>query len=257
MIFHACPPGRAIIGGPKRFLALDLLRISVADDFDFSALDNSVWRSLTTGHRALARGSGRVRRYASDVSPLSGMERVDAGVLEELRGLTERGDPVALFTLEPVVIPEKWELLRTMPLDQMVCTRVAHGAGAAMSPLTEADVPAMLALTAATEPGPFLSRTIEMGQYLGIRAPDGRLAAMAGERLSPEGFTEVSAVCTDPAHRGRGYAAALVAAVAGRILGAGKIPFLHVTQDNPAKIVYRKVGFAIRRTIQLTVLTPR
>jgi hypothetical protein len=49
----------------------------------------------------------------------------------------------------------------------------------------------MLELTGLTHPGPFLSRTIEMGRYLGIF--DGkRLVAMTGERMSLPGFTDVS-----------------------------------------------------------------
>ena len=52
----------------------------------------------------------------------------------------------------------------------------------------------MLELTAATEPGPFLPQTIRMGSYFGIRASNGRLAAIAGERLKSTGFAEISAV---------------------------------------------------------------
>ena len=66
----------------------------------------------------------------------------------------------------------------------------------------------MLALAAATEPGPFLPETIRMGRYFGTRSRDGRLMAMAGERLRLNGFTEISAVCTHPDFRGQGHARA-------------------------------------------------
>ena len=55
-----------------------------------------------------------------------------------------------------------------------------------------------------TNPGPFGPRTIELGRFVGIHR-DGRMVAMAGERLKPEGHTEITGVCTDPDHRGRGY----------------------------------------------------
>ena len=103
-------------------------------------------------------------------------------------------------------------------------------------PLGTTDVPEMLELTAATEPGPFLPQTIEMGSYFGIRASDGRLVAMAGERLQSTAFTEISAVCTHPDFRGRGYARALTKFLAAQILAAGKIPFLHVKSENGAKV---------------------
>src|SRR5262245_23008055 len=115
----------------------------------------------------------------------------------------------------------------------------------------------MLALTAATEPGPFLAETIQMGRYCGIRSNDGRLIAMAGERLKLEGFTEISAICTAPEFRGRGFARTLVAYLVDQTLNEGKMPFLHVKAENGAKILYQKLGFRVRRTIQLTVvITP-
>ena len=93
--------------------------------------------------------------------------------------------------------PPGWQVVRSLPLTQMVCTERRHAAAASFLTLGEPDVAEMLALTAATEPGPFLPATIRMGRYLGVREA-GRLIAMAGERLQPDGLTEISAVCTDP-----------------------------------------------------------
>jgi predicted GNAT family acetyltransferase len=115
----------------------------------------------------------------------------------------------------------------------------------------------MLELTAATEPGPFLPQTIQMGSYFGIRASDGRLVAMAGERLQSTAFTEISAVCTHPEFRGRGYAQALTTFLAAQIQAAGKIPFLHVKSENGAKAVYEKIGFRLRTAIYLSVISLR
>jgi predicted GNAT family acetyltransferase len=71
--------------------------------------------------------------------------------------------------------------------------------------LGDTDAPEMVALAQLTEPGPFLPRTHTMGHFIGIRI-DGRLAAMAGERMRFPGFTEVSGVCTHPDFRGWGLA---------------------------------------------------
>jgi predicted GNAT family acetyltransferase len=106
-------------------------------------------------------------------------------------------------------------------------------------------VPEILDLVERTKPGPFAKRTIEMGRYLGIRR-EGRLIAMAGERLRPPGWTEVSAVCTDPDFRGQGLAARLTLAVAAGILERGELPFLHAAATNTNAIrLYEGLGFEI------------
>ena len=94
-----------------------------------------------------------------------------------------------------------------------------------------------------------------MGRYFGIRSKDGRLAAMTGERLKLDHFTEVSAVCTDPNIVVMDMGDALVAHVAKLIFDEGKTPFLHVKSENGAKLLYEKLGFRKRCDIQLTVIT--
>jgi predicted GNAT family acetyltransferase len=114
----------------------------------------------------------------------------------------------------------------------------------------------MADLAALTEPGPFRTNTASLGGFLGIRV-NGRLAAMAGQRLAPTGFAEISAVCTHPDFRSRGYAQALVAAVARAIHASGRIPFLTSVEGNSGAIrVYQQVGFSFRRKFQLAVLKP-
>jgi predicted GNAT family acetyltransferase len=112
----------------------------------------------------------------------------------------------------------------------------------------------MLRLAALTKPGPFLPRTVELGGYLGIRR-DGELVAMAGERFRPQGWTEISAVCTDPAWRGHGFASRLTRAVAAGIAARGDIPFLHAIGTNTTAIrLYKELGFAHRRDIKFWAL---
>ena len=120
--------------------------------------------------------------------------------------------------------------------------------------LTSVDVPEMLALVERTKPGPFLPRTVELGTYLGIRR-DGVLVAMAGERLHPPGFTEISAVCTDASVRGQGLATRLVLAVAARIQERGETPFLHAAGTNTNAIrLYETLGFRLRQRPNFTAL---
>lgn len=207
-------------------------------------LDNPIWHSLVTGHRALSRGGELARRFDRKVSPLMGIREESARAFEELRGLLGDGGPGVLFSRGPLRVPGGLKVIKSMTILQMVCPAPRPGPGAEIVRLGREDVPEMLALTAATGPGPFSEDTIEMGRYYGIRSEDGRLAAMAGERLLLDGYQEVSAVCTDPAFRGKGYAQALVAKVAGQIAAEGRAPFLHVkTQNASAVAAYERVGF--------------
>ena len=113
--------------------------------------------------------------------------------------------------------------------------------------LTAADVPEILDLVDRTQPGPFRPRTIELGTYLGIRR-NGALVAMAGERLHPPGWTEISAVCTDPAYRGQGLATRLVSAVGAGIADRGDRVLLHAAARNVTAIrLYLAIGFQLRR----------
>jgi ribosomal protein S18 acetylase RimI-like enzyme len=221
------------------------------------SLDNPIWFALTTEHRLLARTHGLARRYPPDVSPLAAFLHPTQDAFADLQRLVNPGEHVALFTASPLDVPGGWQIDRSRWIDQMICESSLDSPPLAPLRLGTADVPEMLDLTAATEPGPFLPQTIQMGSYFGIRASDGRLVAMAGERLQSTAFAEISAVCTLPEFRGRGYARALVTFLAAQILAAGKTPFLHVKSENEAKVVYQKIGFRLRAAIRLTVISLR
>lgn len=222
-------------------------------------LDNPIWSSLTTDHTRFAEGGSHARRYPEAIGPLSGMAGQSAAGYEELTGLAHPGDVLALFFREPPRPPAGWTLLRGGVLVQMLAESPLLQppnlpSGSELRRLTPADVPAMLDLTQQTEPGPFRARTIELGRYFGIFEA-GRLVSMAGERLSMPGYVEVSAVCTHPDARGRGYAGILMSRVMEGILAAGRLPFLHTWAENETAIrLYRKLGFALRRQFDLAVL---
>jgi predicted GNAT family acetyltransferase len=116
------------------------------------------------------------------------------------------------------------------------------------------DSPEMLELATLTKPGPFGPRTRELGYYVGIR-DEGKLVAMAGERLKVPGYTEVSAVCTHPEHTGKGYARMLMLDVMRRIRKHGETPFLHVRQDNTRAVeLYERLGFKTRVILHYAIL---
>ncbi|MCB8881994.1 GNAT family N-acetyltransferase [Acidisoma cellulosilytica] len=222
---------------------------------DHPLLDNPIWQALNSRHRSFNRGTGQAARYPAGISRFAALERPDAAAFDDLATLVQPGETVAFFTAEPLDLPKGWEVLRARALDQMVCERLTGSAAPLTLPLETKDVGEMLALALATEPGPFSEGTIRMGRYFGFRSEDGRLAAMAGERLCLTGYSEISAVCTDPAFRGRGYAKALVVGLAAMALAEGNLPFLHVKTENGARGLYEALGFRLRRAIQLTVLS--
>ncbi|MEU2093085.1 GNAT family N-acetyltransferase [Nocardia beijingensis] len=217
-------------------------------------LDDPVRASLRGEHRRFAGWVGRIGRYDPQVARFVGHPPVlDERDWADLATLLGPGGSTALRG-HGHVPPDGWAILRDMDSVQMDGTalRVAHDP--ALEVLTAADVPEILKLIARTQPGPYAPRTIEMGTYLGLRV-DGKLVAMAGERLHPPGWTEISAVCTDPGFRGRGFATRLVRAVGAGIRARGEIPFLHAAAANTQAIhLYETLGFTLRKRSKLTVV---
>lgn len=223
-------------------------------------LDNAVRYALTGPQARFALGAGRVLRFPPAVAPFAALPDEPApGDWEALKALVGPGEFVALFR-PPLAVPAGWETPMRLECLQMVCPpggeRVPSlpGNGPRIEPLDAGDLAAMRDLVKRTEPGPFGPRTPEMGRYLGVHR-DGALVAMAGERLRVPGATEISAVCTDPAYRGRGFAAALVNRLVHEIHTRDELPFLHVLVTNtPAIRVYQALGFSTRRRIEALAL---
>ncbi|RPK36826.1 GNAT family N-acetyltransferase [Streptomyces sp. ADI93-02] len=220
-------------------------------------LDNPARASLTGPHAHFAERRGRILRYRPDVTPwLALPDAPDAQDWADVAALAGPGRPVTLTAFrEPP--PTDWEIVFQAEGVQLV----DDGVDAAPDPeavlLGPADVPEMLDLVERTRPGPFLPRTVELGTYLGIRRA-GALVAMAGERLHPPGWTEISGVCTDSSVRGQGLASRLVRAVAHGIRERGETPFLHAAGSNTSAIrLYESLGFTLRRrTAFLSALVP-
>jgi ribosomal protein S18 acetylase RimI-like enzyme len=220
-------------------------------------LDAVIWQALTSVHKGIAEGDERARRYPVAIAPFAATSDTEPASFQSLLTLVRGDDRIALFTTEEVEPPSAFSVVRRDSVDQMVLEDAGACAaqpGASIVALGVADVPEMLALASVTQPGPFGARTIELGDYIGIRR-HGVLVAMAGERMRLDGFTEISAVCVEPAHRGHGFAADLVRSLALSIAARSEIPFLHVFSSNHAAIaLYRKLGFTLRRRMHLAVL---
>lgn len=219
-------------------------------------LDRPVWASLTTHHVELSEGNALARRFARDVNVFAAACDDSPAALAALAALVKPDDTVFLLQVPEIVIPPGFVEVRRAKGVQMVATRpsAAEPAGGDILGLGDEDAPEMLALAQLTEPGPFLTRTHKMGTFVGIRS-EGRLAAMAGERLRLPGYTEVSGVCTHPDFRGRRYARRLSSIVSARIEARGEQPFLHAWSSNRAAIsLYESMGFKIRAEVNVAVL---
>jgi len=218
-------------------------------------LDNPAYASLCGAHAPLAQVRGRARRYPADVAPFLALpSRPSAQDWEDAAGLVAPGTFVA-GRYGAAELPDGWRAVQAFELVQMIEERVMAVDFAEAIPLSGADVPEMLELVAETEPGPFLPRTIELGDYVGIRR-GGALVAMAGERFRPDGWTEISAVCTKPDHRGQGLASRLMGALIAGIQRRSERAFLHVMSTNTGAIhLYEALGFRLRQHATLTVVT--
>lgn len=218
-------------------------------------LDHVVWSALTGRQGRFALGNERALRFPAAVAPFAAMVDTDPASFDALRGLIEAEGSAALVTPHEVPVPSGFSVIRHERMLQMAWQGEAVPAGACEQVrLGAGDVPQMLALIAATQPGPFGQRTIELGNYFCVRK-QGRLAAMAGERMSADGYTEISAVCVDPAFRGQGHAGGLMKLLIASIRERGETPFLHVLASNQGAIaLYRNLGFVVRREMILTVL---
>jgi ribosomal protein S18 acetylase RimI-like enzyme len=222
---------------------------------DEAQLDNPAYASLCGAHARLAQVRGRVRRYPADVAPFLALpSRPSAQDWRDAADLVAPGTYVAT-RYDGAALPDGWRAVEAFDLVQMIEERVAGVACAEAIALGADDVPEMLELVAQTEPGPFLTRTVELGDYLGIRR-EGALVAMAGERFRLEGWTEISAVCTAPDHQGRGLASGLMGALIASIQRRSDRAFLHAMSTNNGAIrLYEALGFRVRQHARLTVVT--
>jgi predicted GNAT family acetyltransferase len=227
----------------------------ITRDMPGNPLDRPVWHALSTRLRKFAIGNDRALRMMPEFGPFAAARDDSEASLGALADIVRSHGPVAMMQADTIATPPGTIVRVEYPCVQMVARSVTPVELASpVEPLALADAALMLDLAKRTEPGPFMLRTPELGPFLGIR--DGNaLVAMAGERLSFDGFTEVSGVCTDASRRGRGYAGLLSRTVASQILKRGDTPFLHALTTNTTAIsLYKTLGFEIRTTTTAVLL---
>ncbi|MCU1397318.1 MAG: putative acetyltransferase [Acidimicrobiales bacterium] len=218
-------------------------------------LDNPTWYALASRHAAFAEGDGLARRYRPEVSVFAAIDEPTPQAWAALAALVGPEADLVMNRLGPLEPPAQWTLRGGGHGFQMVLDREPDDiTDLNARALTDDDVDEMMALVQLAEPGPFRRRTIDLGGYLGF-FEDGRLLAMAGQRVGLDDHTEISAVCTHPDARRRGLGGAVTAAVARNIRAEGRTPILHVAQDNVgAKRVYERLGFTTRTMLTFAVL---
>jgi len=221
-------------------------------------LDNIAWHALSGPHATHSRGTSKARRYAQGFAPIVGFADSEHPAFAALSSCCAPGEHLYCGGWSGPE-PAGWRIDADETMHQLVWDAAAPAAddGLAAVPLRAEHVPQMLELVAATQPGPFGARSIELGRYFGV-LEGGRLVAMAGERMAAGTFREVSAVCTHPDFQGRGYARRLVERLVRLQLQRGETPFLHVMHANGhARRLYERMGFRHYTELAVRVVSLR
>ena len=219
------------------------------------SLDRPIWSALTTRHEAFAEGDGLARRYRPSIVPFAATAADDADSLGALARLLPPRETAVLVQTDEIILPPEISAISTAPLVQMIAEQSMPAASdERIRQLTKDDAAEMLALASLTKPGPFTLEALSLGDFWGISI-DGRLAAMAGERMKQPGYSELSGVCTHPDFRGAGLARLLSVFVAGRIAARGEIAYLHAYDSNAAAIrLYESIGFRLRSMMNMAMV---
>lgn len=209
-------------------------------------LDRPILHALKTRQSELSVGTGKALRYDQDYTPFAAAEDDGDEAIAALGALIPQDGIIVLLQRGGSPVPPGCAVESSAECVQMVLEASPAAAPDVGYPFGDADAADMLALAKLTEPGPFSTRTHRLGQFYGVRE-EGRLVAMAGERMKLPGYTEVSGVATHPDGRGRGYAGALIRRVVANIVGRGETPFLHAYATNAGAIrLYESLGFRLR-----------
>jgi predicted GNAT family acetyltransferase len=222
-------------------------------------LDQPIGSALMSRQAHLRQGDRLACRYFPDVAPFAAISQAPAeatAAWQALRALLPSGEQVAMLSLAALSPGDGLQAEPLGALYQMVARAPVPESEAVHDPrivaLTDSDAPEMFELAQQTKPGPFGKRTHQMGHYIGIR-DNGRLIAMAGERMQLDGFVEISAVCVDPGYRGQGLAGRLINVLRQQIGQRGDTPFLHVLSANESAIaLYERLGFERRQAFTLS-----
>jgi len=218
-------------------------------------LDRPIWSAVTDRHAALAEGGSLAMRYEPSIHPFACCRDDGPASLAALAELASPGDTQVFLQADAIVVPQGFATVALAEGVQMIAAKTfPEITDDRIEQLGEADAAEMLELATLTRPGPFTMRALALGDFWGIRV-DGRLIAMAGERLKVEGMTELSGVCTHPDFRGQGLGRLMTQFAAGKISARGEQPFLHTYATNETAIaLYEKLGFRLRTPMNVAVI---
>lgn len=218
-------------------------------------LDRPIWTALTTRQAEFGEGGSLALRYAADVEPFACAADDSTEALDALAALIAADDPALLIQATPSPLPRGTRVLSEREGVQMIAEQSIEGTKPADAvPLGDGDSTEMIALAELTRPGPFRARTHQLGQFWGMHR-EGRLVAMAGERMKMPGVTELSGVCVHPDWRGHGFARDLSAFVSNAIQQRGETPILHAYADNAAAVgLYEQLGFRLRSAMHVQLI---
>ncbi|MER8394451.1 GNAT family N-acetyltransferase [Mesorhizobium sp. M1340] len=218
-------------------------------------LDRPIWSALQTRHRAFAQGNDLARRYRPSIVPFAATGADDAESLRALEQLVSAGESVILLQSDAIALPAGLSATLTAAGVQMIAERPLQTVSdQRVQRLTRDDAAEMLALALLTKPGPFTLEALSLGDFWGVKI-EGRLVAMAGERMKQPGYTELSGVCSHPEFRGGGLGKLLSLFVANRIVARGEVPYLHAYASNTTAIrLYESIGFRLRSTMNVAVV---
>jgi len=219
-------------------------------------LDRPVWSALDTAHASFAEGDLRARRFVASIGSFAGTVDDRPESLAQLAFLARCGGALVLLQADPLRLPDAIRARRAEGVQMVADADGLEADDPRIERLGIADAAEMLELARAASPGPFTIRALELGDFWGIRV-DGRLVAMAGERLRQPGYTELSGVCTLPEARGQGLARSLSLHVAAQIRRWGDVPYLHAYATNTGAIrLYESIGFKVRSTMHVAMVDP-
>jgi GNAT superfamily N-acetyltransferase len=210
-------------------------------------LDNPAWYSLSETHREFAVDYQDIKFYHPDYCPFGGFinsYETKTGI-DKYASLTDNfyvvGDKPKF---NDKVILNNELVCNQMVLHERIHMEVAENIIELHTKIHKAD---LLALVNMVQPGYFRDRTSDLGSYYGIYR-ENKLIAVTGERMKMNGYTELSAIVTHPAHTGKGYAKQLITYASNKVFNQDQIPFLHVANTNVGAIgLYEKLGFCTRR----------
>lgn len=209
-------------------------------------LDNPVWNSLSESHDKFAIDHNGTKFYNPDYCPFGGFSKLESTLAS--------AEKYASICENFFIVGEKPKIADTLKIvKELVCLQMIIREKIQITfeneiiKLTEEYKAELFDLVNLVQPGYFKTKTSLLGNYYGIFT-DGKLVAIAGERMKMNNFTEVSAIITHPDHTGKGYAKQLTSHVVNNIFEEGKIPFLHVVESNTGAVkLYEKLGFVTRR----------